>query len=180
MSATHSSLKKTDPGVWYCNSPVGEKMLSNMMKQMSTAAGIVPHLTNHCVGATSVTVLSDCNVEARHIKAVTGHKSDTSIESYSARASFEQKEKMSAILSSFVHGHRQPLQQIANPENRQLALPPQESTESLVPATGQIPGHITGHQINLHNTSSASHNNQPFPYTFNNCTVNIVNNNYFR
>ena len=55
--------------------------MSNMLKQMSTATGIVPHLTNHCVRANSVTVLSDCNVEARHIKAVTGHESNMAIES---------------------------------------------------------------------------------------------------
>ena len=69
------------------------------MKTMSLAASIIPHLTNHCVRATSVTVLSDHNVEARHIKVVTGHKSITSIESYNARASLQQKENMSNILS---------------------------------------------------------------------------------
>ena len=60
--------------VWYCNSPVGKSTLENMMKNMSTSAGIAPHLTNHCVRATSVTALSDHNIEARHIKTVTGHK----------------------------------------------------------------------------------------------------------
>ena len=90
--------------VWYCNSPVGKSMLENMMKNMSTSAGIAPHLTNHCVRATSVTVLSDHNIEARHIKTVTGHKSDNSIESYCSRASFNQKENMSNILSGFITG----------------------------------------------------------------------------
>ena len=81
-----------------------------MMKTMSTAAGISPHLTNHCVRATAVTVLSDRNVEARHIKTVTGHKSDSAIESYSARASFPQRENMSNILSGFVSGEESSLQ----------------------------------------------------------------------
>ena len=49
-------------------------------------------------------LLSDHNVEARHIKVVTGHKSTTSIESYNARASLQQKENMSNILSRFVFG----------------------------------------------------------------------------
>ena len=71
--------------VWFCNSPIGESTLGNMMKTMSLAASIIPHLTNHCVRATSVTVLSDHNVEARHIKVVTGHKSATSFESYNLR-----------------------------------------------------------------------------------------------
>ena len=54
--------------VWFYNSPIGESTLGNMMKTMSLAASIIPHLTNHCVRAMSVTVLSDHNVEARHIK----------------------------------------------------------------------------------------------------------------
>ena len=90
--------------VRYCNSPVGESILENMMKNTSTSAGIVVHLTNHCVRATYVTVLSDHNSEARHIKTVTEHKSDNSIESYCSRASFQQKENMSNILSGFISG----------------------------------------------------------------------------
>ena len=74
------------------------------MKTMSLAASIIHHLSNHCVRATLVTVLSDHNVEARHIKVVTGHKSTTLIESYNARASLQQKENMSYILSRFVAG----------------------------------------------------------------------------
>ena len=77
-----------------CISPVGKSTLDNMMKNMSTSAGIAPHLANHFVRATSVTVLSDHNIEASHIKTVTGHKSDNSIESYCSRASFQQKENM--------------------------------------------------------------------------------------
>ena len=84
--------------MWYCNSPVGEYTLANMMKTMSKTAGITPHLTNHCVRATAVTVLSDSHVKARYIKTVTGHKSDSLIESYNARASFHQKENMSNVL----------------------------------------------------------------------------------
>jgi len=90
--------------VWYCNSPVCKSTLENMMKNMSTSARIAPHLTNHCARTTSVTVLSDHNIEARHIKTVTGHKSDNSIESYCSRASIQQKENMYSILSGFTSG----------------------------------------------------------------------------
>ena len=34
---------------FYCNSPVGESTLANMMKTMGTVAGISLYLTNHCV-----------------------------------------------------------------------------------------------------------------------------------
>ena len=47
--------------IWYCNTQLGTTSLNNMMKQMSKQAGIKPHLTNHCLRATSVTALSDNN-----------------------------------------------------------------------------------------------------------------------
>ena len=117
-------FKPENETVWYCNSPVGESTLANMMKTMGTAAGITPHLTSYCVRATTVTVLSDHNVEARHIKAVTGHKSDSSIESYNARASFHQKKNMSNILSGFVSGEEPSHHELAiqNRSNVQLQI----------------------------------------------------------
>ena len=75
-----------------------------MIRTMSLKAEINPPLTNHCVRAISVTILSDANVETRHIKCVTGHKYGTSILSYSTKPSFQPKEKMSTILSSFIGG----------------------------------------------------------------------------
>ena len=74
------------------------------MGTMSLNAEINHPLSNHCVRATSVTIMSDANLETQHIKCTTGHKSDTSIESYSTKQSFKQKEKISAIPSSFVGG----------------------------------------------------------------------------
>jgi len=51
----------------------------------------------------SVTILTDHDFEVRHIKAVTGHKSDSSIESYmyNQGPSLEQQERISSILSDF-------------------------------------------------------------------------------
>jgi len=74
------------------------------MKNMSTSAEIAPHLTTHYVRPTSVTVLSDNDIEARHIETVTGHISDNSNESYCSRASLQQKDKMSSILSGLITG----------------------------------------------------------------------------
>ncbi|XP_044165281.1 uncharacterized protein KIAA1958-like [Acropora millepora] len=154
--------------VWFCNSPIGESTLGNMMKTMSLAASIIPHLTNHCVRATSVTVLSDHNVEARHIKVVTGHKSTTSIESYNARASLQQKENMSNILSRFVA------------DDSHLAIEHQPSSSKENPA---LPTPGTRSAITL---SQKIENNQdvriqtPQAFHFHGCSVSIVNNNYMR
>ena len=65
-----SKFQAQEDQVWFCNPPIGESTLGNMMQTMSLAASIIPHLTNHCVRATSVTLLSDHNVEGRHIKVV--------------------------------------------------------------------------------------------------------------
>ena len=138
------------------------------MKTMSLAASIIPHVTNHCVQATSVTVLSDHNVEARHIKVVTGHKSTTSIESYNARASLQQKENMSNILSRFVA------------DDSHLAIEHQPSSSKENPA---LPTPGTRSAIT---SSQQIENNQdvriqtPQAFHFHECSISIVNNNYMR
>ena len=62
-----------------------------------------PYLTNHSIRATTVTVLSAANYESRYIKAITGHQSEASIESYSNTPTFHQFNAMSnAIIADFV------------------------------------------------------------------------------
>ena len=151
--------------VWYCNSPVGKSTLENMMKNMATSAGIAPHLTNHCVRATSVTVLSDHNIEARHIKTVTGHKSDNSIESYRSRASFQQKENMFNILSAaFISGD--------SAEPRGLVLEGASTSKEL---NGTRPLSVAPQD-----QQSTLKMQMPQSFSFHGCSVSIVNNNYMR
>ena len=70
-----------DEKIWFCRAPLGTTTLDNMMKEMLKQAGVKPHLTNHSLRATSLTMLSDNNCETSHIKAVTGHTSDQAVES---------------------------------------------------------------------------------------------------
>ena len=132
------------------------------MKNMSTSAGIAPHLTNHCVRATSVTVLSDHNIEARHIKTVIGHKSDNSIESYCSRASFNQKENMSNILSGFISGD--------SAEPRVLALEGASTSKELTGASTP--------SVAPQDQQSTVKMQMPQSFSFHGCSVSIVNNNY--
>ena len=106
-----------------------------MLKLMSSRAGIQPHLTNHCLRATSVTVLSDNNCETRHIKSVTGHKSDHSIESYNDRPSLDQQKKMSEALSSFLHGHEATSVDKENTAGRKLDLQATSSSTTAIQAS---------------------------------------------
>ena len=106
-----------------------------MMKDMSKRAGNQPYLTNHCLRATSVMILSDHDCEVRHIKAVTGHRSDSSIESYNQRPPLEQQERMSSILSDFYS-----LKENQQPESGILVQHSQvqQSSASLQPESGVL------------------------------------------
>ena len=76
--------------IWYEQKALGHNTLDNMLRNMSERAGILPYYTNHSLRATTVTILSSNNVETRKIKAVTGHRSATSIESYCERPTLNQ------------------------------------------------------------------------------------------
>ena len=88
-------------GPWFDAQVLGVNYLSQMMKNISIDAELSEVYTNHCIRATSVTVLDDCGVEARHIMAVSGHRSEGSIRSYAARTGIGMKRKMSESLSTF-------------------------------------------------------------------------------
>ena len=84
------SFNPTKDEVWFCSVPLGHNLLENMLCAMTSRAGIQPYFTNHSIRATTVTVLSAANYETRHIKAITGHQSEASIESYSNTPTFHQ------------------------------------------------------------------------------------------
>ena len=155
-----------------------------MLKLMSSRAGIQPHLTNHCIRATSVTVLSNNNCETRHIKSVTGHKSDHSIESCIYRPSLDQQKKMSEALSSFLHGHEATSVDKENTAGRQLDL---QATSSSITAIQESPASVLvqHNQVAVSNNmhEDYAHGKQglhrfPPQYNFNNCTNEQVHNNF--
>ena len=61
---------------------VTERTLGEKMKCLSKEAVLSKIYTNHSIPATAVTILDKCEYEARHIMAVSGHKSELSIRSY--------------------------------------------------------------------------------------------------
>ena len=74
----------------------------NMPRSMTSRAGIKPHLTNHSIRATTMTVLSAANIENRYIRATTSHQSEESIMSYCDKPTFERFKRMSNKLSEFL------------------------------------------------------------------------------
>ena len=95
---------------------------------MTTRAEIFPYLTNHSLRATIVTVLSSNNIDTRKIKAVTGHRSDTSVESYCERPTLDQFKDMSNALSSYIDHETSeispiPQYQLGNASHPSTSLP---------------------------------------------------------
>lgn len=162
---------KAEEAVWYCNMPVGESSLGNMMRDMSGKAGIHPPLTNHCIRATSVTVLSDAHVETRHIKSVTGHKSDSSIESYNHRPSLKQQERMSAILSN--HLVSAPGDQESALQDKENCLSVQQASIGSTQSTGS--GTEQSQSIVFAKQSTTYFSPSRPTFNFHNCNVQIYN-----
>ena len=99
-------LSNYDSGRWYDAQVVGVNSLASMMKSMSVDAGLSQIYTNHCIRATSITILDNCGMEARHIMTVSGHRSESSIRSY-ARTGAGVKRKMSDELTKFCQQQEQ-------------------------------------------------------------------------
>ena len=91
---------KKDDNVWYDNMVVGQRTLGDKMKNLSCLAKLSYPYTNHSIRATTISILDECGYEARHIMAVSGHRSENSIRSYAAKTSLSKKRKMSEALSS--------------------------------------------------------------------------------
>ena len=70
------------------------------MTSISKELKLSQKYTNHCIRATAVSLLDECNFEARHIMRVSGHKSESSIRSYSRRLSEVKRKEMSHSLSN--------------------------------------------------------------------------------
>ena len=89
-----------DDDEWFDNIPIGPHPLENFMKKLSEKAGLSQIYTNHCIRATVITQLDKAGFEARHIRAVSGHKSDETIKSYSVKCPENKKREMSDALST--------------------------------------------------------------------------------
>ena len=143
------------------------KLTSDMLVLWSTPQGRHYYeFRSHFASKNHQGGLTDAAV--RHIKTVTGHKSDSDnfIESYCSRASFQQKENMSSILSGFISGD--------SAEPRVLALKGASTSKEL---TGASTSSVT---VAPQDQQSMVKMQMPQSFSFHGCSVSIVNNNYMR
>ena len=93
--------EKYEGRYWYANRAVGVNTLADMMKVISQEAHLSCTYTNHCLRATSCTVLSDGGIHARHICKLTGHRNESSVAVYARATPIEKRREMSDILHSY-------------------------------------------------------------------------------
>lgn len=84
--------------IWFQNKPIGRNVINDMMKKISTLAGLSKVYTNHCVRVTCITALARAGVDSTTIIALTGHKSADSLKPYLRGPSQTQKKSMSNVL----------------------------------------------------------------------------------
>ena len=95
------STRRVHDDIWYGISPVGKNTLSNFMKEISKKAQLSRIYTNHCLRATSATVLDRNAISPLDICSVTGHRNVESVKSYVQGPSDDQRYNMSRLL----HNH---------------------------------------------------------------------------
>ena len=117
-----------DEEEWYENAPVGKHPLESFMKKLSKGAGLSMMYTNHCIRATVISNLDKAGFKARHIKAISGHKSDETIKSYATHCPDFKKREMSDALTEKFKTKKAKTQQLPsttitkpNPEEGQLS-----------------------------------------------------------
>ena len=158
--------------VWYCNAPLGKHKLENLLSEMSKKAGLATICTSHFLRATSVTILKASGLENARVKSVTGHKSDSAVESYHQRPTLEQQVESSAIVSGFVTGSTQCQVSRENSlmEIQQNQLAGSFSTEGSSVTSSQVAS--TSNVSNVEH--SVMHSGQLFSAgQFHNCIFNV-------
>jgi hypothetical protein len=90
-----------EDGIWYDNVPLGHNKIGDLMKDISKEANLSEIYTNHCIRATTSTVLHQAGISTERITAVTGHKNNDSLKNYISGPSVQQKKETSTILNNY-------------------------------------------------------------------------------
>lgn len=152
--------------VWYDNMVVGQRTLGDKMKKLSIEAKLSCVYTNHSIRATTITILDECGYEARHIMALSGHRSESSIRSYASQTSLSTKRKMSETLSDSLNNKKTVTTITATSSVGHSEIPVAESApEPLLTASQEE--HI------LNELSIEQSNTQQTVNNFYNCTFNF-------
>ena len=78
-----------------------------MMPAISTNAGLSQRYANHYLRATTVHILDSNKFSGRHVTSITGHKSESSLKTYTGYTAPNIKRKMSETISNTLRPEKQ-------------------------------------------------------------------------
>ena len=93
------------------------------MKEISIAANLSQVYTNHCIRATSVTLLDRAAVPVHRIMQVSGHRNEGNVKVYCERQTLQQQKQCSEILAAPVASTalvKKPTQQIEHSKRNEV------------------------------------------------------------
>ena len=103
---------------WYSKVPLGVNTIGSIMKRISEKAETTYKYTNHCIRSTTTTVLQRAGMPAKDIMAVTGHRNQASLATYTEEPTDKERKNMSTILANY--GEKD---NIGNAHENQIAIP---------------------------------------------------------
>ena len=104
LPTTVNSPENINNKSWYSKAPIGKSTLGRFMKDLSSKYMLSQSYTNHSIRVTGATILTRENFAASQIKAVTGHRSVTSLSIYQ-RVSDVDKSKWAKLLEGELGQH---------------------------------------------------------------------------
>lgn len=96
--------KEPIEGIYFDNVKLGHNKLGAFMSEISVASELSVRYTNHSCRATTVHVLDVAQIPSRHIMTVTGHRSESSLKTYSGKTDKATKKLMSEKISEKTKG----------------------------------------------------------------------------
>ncbi len=93
------------------------------MKVLSKEAKLSVEYTNHSIRATTITILDRNGYEARHIMSVSGHRSESSLKSYTKTGDLTNS-KMADCLPSAIDSSEHHVAEIRNTINPDMSACP--------------------------------------------------------
>ena len=97
---------------WYEGRHVGHDQLNSFMKILIKEAGLAgENYTNHSIRSTCITTLDKSGFEARHITAISSHKSESTIKTYSTKCPENKKKEMYEALNKSVIPKKRKIQE---------------------------------------------------------------------
>ena len=140
---------------WYDKQRLGQDTISKFMRNLSESAKLSKIYTNHCIRKTRIVILDNSGFEARHIIALSSHKSEATIKEYSENCPDEKREEMFEALAQKI----QPQQKVTARKRSETQSKPNDNDNNyLLPAFDTDPEEDSILENFLRNTQHLDNN----------------------